>query len=536
MPLVRFFAEDPGIEILTDRTGINLIENLALGNQLAEGQGILGYVAAVVDDRGAPAVPYQLPTGTGLRDLVALFGGFKSWMGDALPAALESSVEPYDDRGAGSGYEGNAEALSKGLSAPKIVLQPPDLAIKDDSIDAATPGVDLLVTFTRSVATFGEFALNAGTRISDGAVGTPYTLATLERVSWLAAETGDRTVRCRQVSPAATVPVALNTVTTFVDAAADTNVTVSTTDVTVPDGIDATELVLRYEHALTHMLDNIPGISCELVVADRTEAAIGDAVAQHCLDATAQGYFRLCAVAPPLGTTATDARDTTGDGVKRTTLQRSYASYCHPAWGRQFRTDSDNLNAATDYVTSMPSHIAWGFLAANRPPWENPARPHPILTAYKITGLEPLGAGQPDRTDHEQAGITQPIIETDINANPQASYHASPMADGLLKFATRRMAFWLYRQLIALSLPFHKAFASQTNREAYVDSITAFLLREKTAGHIAAFTQVQGEWDPESSNFTVSVAIQETGNMDVITLRPTFGPAAIQDSDVQQAA
>ncbi len=127
------------------------------------------------------------------------------------------------------------------------------------------------------------------------------------------------------------------------------------------------------------------------------------------------------------------------------------------------------------------------------------------------------------------------MIELDINANPQASYHASPMADGTLKFATRRMAFWLYRQLIALSLPLHKSFASQTNQDAFIESITAFLDRELTAEHIAGFTPVQGEWDPVSSNFTVSVAIQETGNMDVITLRPTFGPAAIEDSDAQAA-
>ncbi len=529
MPLVEFFTEDPGLEILTSHTKINLIEKLALGVRFAAGRGTVGYIAAMVNDRGAPAVPYQLGNP---RELETLFGGFRSWMGDAVPAAVESASDPYDDRGSRTGYIGNGYALAKGLDAPIVVLQIPDLAIKTDSIGAATPGTDVLVTFTRATAAYGAYQLPPGTRIENGAT-TPYMLATLEPVDWAEDEIGDKTARCRQVSPASTVPVAIDTVDTFVDTPADSAVTIATTATTVPDGIDAAEMVLRYEDALDHLLDNAPGRLVELVVADRTESSIGDAVGQHCYDATAQGFFRLGMVAPPLGTTATIARGAPGDGVARTTLQRSYVSYCHPAWQRQFRTDSDNLNAADNYATSMPSHVCWAFLAAQRRPEENPARPHPILTSYKIIGVEPLAGGQPDRKAHEQAGITQPILDLDFGTQTQvATYHASPMADATVKFATRRMAFFLYRQYIALAAPYHKAFASESNRQGLLSAIDAFNERLLQAERIAGYLPAQGDWDGVNSQFTVSVAVDETGNMDVITLRPTFGPSAIADSDI----
>lgn len=529
MPLVDFYTSDPGIEIRTSHTKINLIEKLALGVRFAAGRGTVGYIAAVVDDRGAPAVPYQMSS---TREFDTLFGGFEPWMGDAVPAAVESAADPFNDRGSLTGYLGNGYAQAKGLDAPILVLQIPDMALKDDSLGASPPGDDVLVTVTRAAATYGAYQLPAGTRIEDGA-GTPYMVATLEAVSWSETETGDKTVRVRQVSPEATPSVAIDTVDTFVDTPDDTNVTVATTITTQPEKMTAAEVIVRYEDALDHLLDNAPGRLVELVVSDRTEAAVGDAVGQHCFDSSAQGYFRLGMVAPVLGTDAVDARTDATVGVIRTTLQRSYVSYCHPGWQRQFRTDSDNLNAADNWVTPMASHVAFCFLAAQRRPEENPARPHPILTSYKITGVEPMAGGQPDRAAHEVAGITQPILDLDFGTQTQvATYHASPMADATVKFATRRMAFFLYRQIISLSAPYHKAFASQTNRDGLLSALDAFLQRLKDDERIADYTPTQGDWNAVNSEFTVSVAIDETGNMDVITLRPTFGPSAIADSDI----
>ena len=65
-----------------------------------------------------------------------------------------------------------------------------------------------------------------------------------------------------------------------------------------------------------------------------------------------------------------------------------------------------------------------------------------------------------------------------------------------------------------------------------LSAIDAFNERLKAAERIADYLPAQGDWDGVNSQFTVSVAVDETGNMDVITLRPTFGPSAIADSDI----
>jgi hypothetical protein len=534
MPLIRFFGTNPGEEILVAVTSINIVEQLQAAVRFAAGRGTIGMVGAVVNDRGVPNVPYLLSS---MRELQSRYGGFRGWLGDAVPAGVEGTLDAnhYEDRGKNSGYLGNLYAMTRGLDAPVVVLQVPDLAIKDASISPG-PAVDVEVVVTRAAATYGAYTLPAGTRITDGVAVTPYVVATLEDVTWGETETGDKSVRVRQVSPIANSPVAINTVDTFVDTPADTAVLVATTAVTVPDSIDEAELALRYAQALSKLTDNAPGRQVELVVTDRTEAVIGDSVGNACLTASAKGLFRLGSIAPPLGTEADKARGdvSSPDEVTRTTLQRNYVSYCHPGIQRQFLEDPQ-LNPEDNYAVTVPSHVAWAFLAAQRKPEENPARPHPMLTEHKIIGIESLDAGEPDLQAHEQAGITQPIIEKGYqSATQEATYHASPMASGggqgATYFATRRMAFHLYGRYIALSLPYHKALATLSNRNDLLSSIDAFHLRYITQERIAAAAPTQGDWEPTTRQFTVTTAVNEIGNMDVITFKVAFGPSAIEDA------
>jgi hypothetical protein len=214
-------------------------------------------------------------------------------------------------------------------------------------------------------------------------------------------------------------------------------------------------------------------------------------------------------------------------------LERLYTSYCHPGWQRQFQEDASNLSAEDNYAVTVPSHMAWAFLASQRKPEENPARPHAVLRSAKIIGLEALGAGQPDLEAHEQAGITQPILEQAYGGVSQdATYHASPMATGggagATYFATRRMAFHLYRNYIALSLPYHKALATLKNRNGLLSSVDAFHERYIDQERIADAAPTQGDWQPTVRQFTITTAANEIGNMDVITWKVTFGPEAIE--------
>jgi hypothetical protein len=523
MPLVKFYTSDPGGDVLVANTQINIIEQLNQAFRYANGRGVVLMVGAVVNDRGVVDTPTVLTNG--VSDLKRQYGGFKPWLGDEV--ALGALATGYDTKGSISGYNGNLYALTKGLDAPVVVLSVPDLAVKDATL---ATGVDLRISMTRSTAANGAVTVPAGTRIR----ATSYMVATLEDVSWTAAETGAKTVRFRQVSPSSVTPVDISTITTFVGEAAggtattyagDVNITVNTVATTVPDPIDAAELLLRYTACFAAVTSHAAGVAVDVVCCDRTEATITDALAAHCESASLLGYFRTGAVAPPLATTAADAEGSTGVGVGRATLKDTYVTYQHPGHVIQFAEDANNLTGP-DYTATMPDTCTFAFLMANTRPEENPANPHRILENRKIVGIEAL-ATAPGRAAHETAGICQPVIEASFGSNGvAASYHAGVMANGTTKIATRRMAFFLYRNMLAISQGYHKRLASLANRQGFLSAIDSFLERLKAEGPIADFTEPVGTWDGETSQFTVSVTVTETGNMDVITLRPVFGPAS----------
>jgi hypothetical protein len=475
---------------------------LASKIRVARGRAVL-MCGAVVNDRGIVNVD-----GHPINDSPSA-GAAQVWMGDGSTPTPASN---YEDRGSLTGYEGNLYALAHGLSAPTIILLVPNLEIR-----SAVPAA-ILATFTRAVATYGAFTLPAGPRVK--AAGG-YMIATLEDVAWTAAETGTKSVRVRQVSEPAEAPVAINTVTTFVDAPADTNVTCNTAAVTVPVSVDS--VTARYLAAFNAILDAAAGMAGKNLVCDRMVAGDGDNLSSHCLTASGQGQFRTGWVAPPMGTTAADAEGAGANGVGRATLESAYVAYCHPGVQRQFPLDAANLNAASGYVTTMPSHFAAAFLAAQWRP--EPARPHSVLRDYKIVGIEQL-ATPPDRKTHEKAFIWQPVMEHVYGQDRmQTSFHSSPMANGV-EASTRRGAFDLYENYIALAAPYHKGIASQTKQDEFTGAIASFLERRVKDERLSGYLEPTGTYDGETHHFTVEIAAYEIGNMDKITFRSTFGPPA----------
>lgn len=533
MPIVEFFTSDPGLQILASNTKINIIEQLAQAVRISAGRGSVGMYGAVVNDRGNVNNPIRL---AGPEDLKSLYGGFKSWMGDGVTVGAAAN---YNDRGSLSGYEGNLAALLDGLDAPLITLTIPDFAVKDDVFDSGSDD-DILVTFDRTGSTYGDYTLPAGTRISDGA-GTPYILATLEDIFWAAADVGTKSVRVRQVSAPAVSAVAVNTVDVFIDSPDDTLVVVNTAAITVPHVStgSAADIEARYLKAFTTSLTFFNGTIGELVVCDRTLQLVVDALFEHAEIASGQGIFRLAIGSPPLGTSASDAQSATtpGDGVGRTTLKRTYGAYVHQGWTRQFSADAANLNAEQGYQVDMPAAFSYAFNAALFRPEENPAQFTKNLTSYKVTGVEAISP-LPDRKAHEDAGITQPVIEyanVGVNASLIPTFHASPLADGVIKFYTRRFAFFLYRALLAISQPYHKRLASPTNREALTDAIDDFLEQLLEAERIGGYNPTTSVWDGSSSMLTVNVAVKELGNIDVLTLRVVYGSDVETSRDLEAA-
>jgi hypothetical protein len=471
MPLVDFYTSDPGLAELASNTKINIIEQLAQAVRITAGRGSVGIFGAVVNDRGAPNIPVRIVP----EDLKVLYGGFKSWMGDAVDHG--AVAVNYNDRGSLSGYEGNLVAQVEGLDAPLLVLTVPDLSLYDVSIDSTSPlPQPMLAEFNRVDGTYGTYTLPAGTRLKP--VTGDYRIATLEPVTWVDDDDSTQSVRVRQVSDTTVTPVAMNTVTVFVDTPADTQVTCVTAEITAPLKVDVAELDKRYQLAFATSLTYATGQICELVACDRTESLIVDSLFTHASDASAEGYFRLAVGSPPLGTPASGvggAEDNTGDGVGRPTLLNTYGGYLHQGWTRQFPDDSANLNVEQGYQHDIPSALSFAYNAALFRPEENPANWTENLTRYRITGVEALSPA-PNRKAHEDAGIIQPILEYvnpgGLSSTLQPTFHGAPLADAVTKFYTRRFAFFLYRSILAVANPFHKkcsrrsAPAGTTRRQA----------------------------------------------------------------------
>lgn len=485
MPDIYVYSSDPGLEALIDKGAvINVLPTADVSPPRIPGEAVLGVIGGVVNDRGAPNIPVELTSG--VQDIFASWGGFKSHLGD----------------GSAAGYNGNLAAMLYGLRAPRIVMVPVDLAVRDATL---ADGDLLYISLTRSDAANGAATVKAGTRIQVS--GGAYVVATLEDVSWGLTETGTKTVRFRQVSG---TPADLSTVSVFIDAPADANITVNTAVTTVPDAVDAAELLLRYQAAIDALNSTPLGMEANVVVTDRTEATIADYLSTHCADSLSDGIFRICVVAPPVGTTLANARLTSGDGVGRSTLDGEYTVYCHGGWKRAFALDS----TLTGPVTFPGQAVLAAAICKTR--FEaNPAQPSEVFTAYGCAATE-LTLSKADKVAHFRANIAQPIFER-LNGRLVGSYRDGVMADGT-KIADKRLRDYLAAGLIATATPYHKLVATTSNREALGEACSAFLSRQVTGERIAGYA-VGVEWDAVNEHVQVVCVAQKLGNMDIMTIR-----------------
>ena len=176
---------------------------------------------------------------------------------------------------------------------------------------------------------------------------------------------------------------------------------------------------------------------------------------------------------------------------------------------------------------TFPAAPSFAFLMANTVPEENPAHVHQILVDHKIVAVETLAAGVVDRKLHEQDAIVQPIMARSSGAM-KPSFHTGVMANGT-PTARRRMAYFLWANILDLVEPFHKRLAHQANRDKITSRISAFLSRLKALGRIESFLPPTAEWS--SPQLTVTVVVNETPNADTITIRGTFGADVVQDAE-----
>jgi hypothetical protein len=380
--------------------------------------------------------------------------------------------------------------------------------------DAGAVAGDYVVATAPSATTLTLTGFAFTTDITVGTLtrAAGYTLATLEPVVWASGAAGSKTVRMRQVSGS---PIRLDLVTELVTGA--DGVAVATTITTVPDEIDAAELVLRYEAALDAINNDTLGADIDVICTDRNEAAINDLLAVHVAESEAAGIFRVGVIAPPVGTSLADARGSGSNGNTRVSLNRNYVIDVHPGVRKRFPKGADDL-VGPDYVATFPAQCLVAAIVCSARPEQNPAEDAlvmPVMQAYGVVGIEkPQGSGG---SDHWAAGLVTPKLEQGAGVLLRDGL----MASGV-EIATKRTQQFIIGGLISRLRPYQKTVATVSNREGAVDVSRAWLSSLRRDGRIAEFA-ISGTWVSADRHLIVEVAVQEIGTMNVITIKLSVG-------------
>lgn len=496
------YNQEPGTEVLVGNGSVvNIIKEGDVAGVPAFGAGVLGLIGTVVNDKGAPNVPISLASGA--DEIFATYGGFKSWLGG----------------GEATGYNGNLAAQAWKLGAPRIVLQPVDMAIRDATI---ATGALIYVTVTRASATYGAFVLPAGTRIRNA--GDTYRIATLEPVTWTAAETGTKSVRAMQVSG---TPAAINTITVFVDAPLDTNVTVNTAAVTVPDEVDATEIALRYLAAAKKLNSNPDGLSVTRVASDRTDAGVCEALATARADHKAAGFFYMVFISPPIGTTPANAQGTGANGAQRAALVGTDGvAMVFPGWRRAFGSiDKANL-IGPKYMARFAGAIPAAAYATTVRPERNPATGSELIHKWGAVELE-QSLTFTEKVANYKAGIMTPEFKKTRRLGTIPGHRDGVLirlSGGLpLKFADEALWDFLAQGLTMAVEPFHQELATLQNRADLVQNADDWLdtLQRPKDGseQRIAGRNVSHVWDANNEMLTLVAVVSKLGNIDILTIR-----------------
>lgn len=567
MPDVYGYSSDPGKELRTSRGAvINLVRQTQRTPEASAGVSVLGVVGSPANDRGVPNVPVVL---SGIQEIFARWGGFKASVGDGAAAGYNGNVaallwsllaarvvfQPVDmaikDKSISDAtavdlkakvtrtFSITGEADNETLTTDR----PHGLAVGDEVTPSGITGGTITTgswTGTKTVATVpsattltlagvtfsidvtagtltpaeaAPYVLPAGTQLTDGEE-TPFVVRTLEDVSWAQDDASEKSVRVAKVSGAV---AALSTVNEFVDAAIAAYVRITTT-AGLPDDTDAAEILLRYGKALDTLNATAAGQSVSVLIADRTEAGVGDALSSHCAAAGTEGIFRVCVVAPPVGTSVANAEATTGDGAGRASLNGDYAIYAHPAGKRRFPLDGANLSAVDDYKATFPAHAVLAAKMLLFRPEENPTAvdAEPGAT-YGFGELEHVLTRE-QKVTHFQAGICTTVLER-LGGRRVVAWRDGIMVSGT-KIADKRLEDFIAQGLIERLTPWHKRLASVANQRGAVDACETWLIGledpndQRIAGHV-----LTPSWDGDTEEFTVQADVVKLGNLDIITIK-----------------
>jgi len=383
---------------------------------------------------------------------------------------------------------------------------------------------------------------HAGYRISDGGANV-FMLA--EDVSFTA---GTLTATGVAIKQASGTTVGINAITTVVDTpdtALFTNPTISANPATSAKPATEAGWTTVYTTALATLLaDQSPERNVTIVVSTR-HGSEGTAIAAltgslqaalkaHCIASTAAGYPRWYAVSPPLATTKTIARGSSGIGVSSSTAAGRYKRGMYNWPGiRKFMPEIVIDDPTLDGYVDWTSDIAAASKASLLDPEYSLAQPGTELNS--IVSLESYyladgtgGALTPaDYISNIEYGICSPRIDPDLGPKLHGqSMSVSPVtAPSDVPCSDRRMRDWLYRSLLTFAGRYQSKLNTLTRRRAFGGDISAWLEGLVQLERIAAYLVKE---DTPTSMVGQGVVIFKVGvrtadHLDNIGFRVTAG-------------
>lgn len=414
------------------------------------------------------------------------------------------------------------------------------------SVDAGSTATGLGFTAgtTASAASGTASTIPAGTRVQDSANLTSWV--TLETTSVSATNGGPYTLKVRPATDDDTTPTAsAGTLTTLLDTLADGWSVTNASDVARLSGA---QMDTRYIAAIEAMLD-VSGTPYDInsMYSARTSERIMLSLKSNASDATASGHrARKAIVSPPLATSRTDAKASSGIGVGNTGRdQRVF--YAFPGFATfipeiSAQGSAGGLGFTDDGVIDVRGDGFYASVRSILPPEENAGQqlsdtnygPLNAVALEDAYNKEEGGTGLTinDYIDFKASGIIAPrndraaglVFQSDVTS-------VDPATQAALSDAKRRFfGDFIIDSLSDIASGYVKKLNTPARRRALLSTINAFLevLKSPNSPETSRLEDygVLDETSPDlrAQGFQIlAVAVRQYASMDSIVYRTTVG-------------
>lgn len=507
--------------------------------------------ATVTTDR--KGLSASLLFGGGMRSIV----GFSAALVQSSQLAADNTVQDVDAVTTDEMVDllnallDQAQATASNVSGKLKVARTIQGIAETLTISGLIPGIDpagkikfatTLGPVTGGTGTAPAATMNAGTRISDGGANI-FLLA--EDVSWAEDEFAKTDVAIKQASGGAVLAAAVDTFVDTPSASDFPGATVTNPLATTAKPASESGWLTKYQAALDALkAAKSPSSEVNLLVVTRHGVAgvavsaltgsLPKAVTDHCIDMTSKGRPRIAITSPPLATTKTIARSSSGVGVGSTTAGGRHKRRVFAYPGVQKRVQEITIDdAALDGIVDWPFDVMVASKASMLAPELSLSEADDTLRA--MLGLESYftetGVGgaltDDDYVAHKAAGIASPRID-EVNGPIIQSQvtTVNPTTDPAdVAISDRRSRDWIHVSLVNGVARKQSKLNTPSRRRAVIADIYAYLQGLKDAERIADFAVKEATPDSLKGKgvLVILVAVRLLDHLDNIVFRFNIG-------------